>query len=162
LLRDIVCLRNICVNTLHKGDSDDDDDNNNVPFVKRQAIAVKPFSCKNYQKLHKNKQVSQIKQAIQNRPYTDCQTLQNEIPFNKIQLVSASYQMNAAEISPKARLVRCDTKTVFSFGVEVKKVSINLHSVVIIEARGRMYVRSKTPCPGTGPSMTLKINDASV
>jgi hypothetical protein len=34
-LRDIVCLRNICVNTLHKGDSDDydddydDDDNNN-------------------------------------------------------------------------------------------------------------------------------------
>jgi hypothetical protein len=29
LLRDIVCLRNICVNTLHKGDSDDDDDDNN-------------------------------------------------------------------------------------------------------------------------------------
>jgi hypothetical protein len=28
-LRDIVCLRNICINTLHKGDSDDDDDNNN-------------------------------------------------------------------------------------------------------------------------------------
>jgi hypothetical protein len=28
-LRDIVCLRNICVNTLHKGDSDDDDNNNN-------------------------------------------------------------------------------------------------------------------------------------
>jgi hypothetical protein len=25
----MVCLRNICVNTLHKGDSDDDDDNNN-------------------------------------------------------------------------------------------------------------------------------------
>jgi hypothetical protein len=29
LLRDIVCLRNICINTLHKGDSDDDDNNNN-------------------------------------------------------------------------------------------------------------------------------------
>jgi hypothetical protein len=29
LLRDIVCVRNICVNTLHKGDSDDDDDDNN-------------------------------------------------------------------------------------------------------------------------------------
>jgi hypothetical protein len=29
LLRDIVCLRNICVNTLHKGDSDDDNNNNN-------------------------------------------------------------------------------------------------------------------------------------
>jgi hypothetical protein len=24
-----VCVRNICVNILHKGDSDDDDDNNN-------------------------------------------------------------------------------------------------------------------------------------
>jgi hypothetical protein len=29
LLRDIVCLRNICLNTLHKGDSDDDDDDKN-------------------------------------------------------------------------------------------------------------------------------------
>jgi hypothetical protein len=29
LLRDIVCLRNICINTLHKGDSDDDDEDNN-------------------------------------------------------------------------------------------------------------------------------------
>jgi hypothetical protein len=26
---DIVCLRNIRINTLHKGDDDDDDDNNN-------------------------------------------------------------------------------------------------------------------------------------
>ena len=25
----MVCLRNICVNTLHKGDDDDDDNNNN-------------------------------------------------------------------------------------------------------------------------------------
>jgi hypothetical protein len=25
-LRDMVCLRNICINTLHKGDIDDDDD----------------------------------------------------------------------------------------------------------------------------------------
>jgi hypothetical protein len=33
LLRDRVCVRDMCVNTLHKGDSDnyddDDDDNNN-------------------------------------------------------------------------------------------------------------------------------------
>jgi hypothetical protein len=32
LLRDMVCVRNMCINTLHKGDSDvddDDDDNNN-------------------------------------------------------------------------------------------------------------------------------------
>jgi hypothetical protein len=29
LLRDIVCLRNIRINTLHKGDSDDDDDDDN-------------------------------------------------------------------------------------------------------------------------------------
>jgi hypothetical protein len=33
----MVCLRNISVNTLHKGDDDDDDDddddnNNNMPF----------------------------------------------------------------------------------------------------------------------------------
>jgi hypothetical protein len=27
-LRDMVCLRNICVDTLHKGDIEDDDDNN--------------------------------------------------------------------------------------------------------------------------------------
>jgi hypothetical protein len=25
----MVCLGNICINTLHKGDDDDDDDNNN-------------------------------------------------------------------------------------------------------------------------------------
>jgi hypothetical protein len=25
----MVCLRNICINTLHKGDNDDDNDNNN-------------------------------------------------------------------------------------------------------------------------------------
>jgi len=29
LPRDIVCLRNISINTLHKGDDDDDDDNDN-------------------------------------------------------------------------------------------------------------------------------------
>jgi len=28
-LRDIVCLRKISINTLHKGDDDDDDDDNN-------------------------------------------------------------------------------------------------------------------------------------
>ena len=27
--RDIVCLRNISINTLHKGDDDDDDDDDN-------------------------------------------------------------------------------------------------------------------------------------
>jgi len=27
--RDIVCLRNMSINTLHKGDDDDDNDNNN-------------------------------------------------------------------------------------------------------------------------------------
>jgi hypothetical protein len=26
IVRDIVCFRNICINTLHKGDNDDDDD----------------------------------------------------------------------------------------------------------------------------------------
>ena len=25
----MVCLRNMCVDTIHKGDNDDDDDNNN-------------------------------------------------------------------------------------------------------------------------------------
>jgi hypothetical protein len=29
LLRDRVCVRDMCINTLHKGDSGDDDDNNN-------------------------------------------------------------------------------------------------------------------------------------
>ena len=27
--RDIICLRNVSINTLQKGDDDDDDDNNN-------------------------------------------------------------------------------------------------------------------------------------
>jgi hypothetical protein len=27
--RDIVCFRNICINTLHKRDNDDDDDDDN-------------------------------------------------------------------------------------------------------------------------------------
>ena len=31
--RDIVCLRNISINTLHKGDDDDDDNNNNELFL---------------------------------------------------------------------------------------------------------------------------------
>jgi hypothetical protein len=30
LLRDMVCLRNICVNTLYKGDSNDENNNNNI------------------------------------------------------------------------------------------------------------------------------------
>ena len=35
----MVCLRNICINTLHKGDNDDDDDdddnnnNNNIQYI---------------------------------------------------------------------------------------------------------------------------------
>jgi hypothetical protein len=32
LLRDMVCLRNICKNTLHKGESYDNDNNNNIKF----------------------------------------------------------------------------------------------------------------------------------
>jgi hypothetical protein len=43
-LRDIVCLRNICINTLHKGDSNDDDDDNNnnsrfSQFSKNKALS---------------------------------------------------------------------------------------------------------------------------
>ena len=30
----MVCLRNICINTLHKGDDDDDDDDNNNNKIK--------------------------------------------------------------------------------------------------------------------------------
>ena len=29
----MVCLRNICINTLHKGDDDDDDDNNIIIVI---------------------------------------------------------------------------------------------------------------------------------
>ena len=35
--RDIVCLRNISINTLHKGDDDDDDDNNNNNNLKNRG-----------------------------------------------------------------------------------------------------------------------------
>ena len=42
----MVCLRNICINTLHKGDDDDDDDddnnnNNNNNNKNRQSTNVK-------------------------------------------------------------------------------------------------------------------------
>jgi hypothetical protein len=59
--------------------------------------------------------------------------------------------MNTVAISPKAEQVVCDTYLLLSFGAEVKKVSINLHSVVTVQARGRIYVHVTTPCPGTGP-----------
>jgi hypothetical protein len=38
LLRDIVYLRNICISTLHKGDSDDDNDNNNNSTILTQYM----------------------------------------------------------------------------------------------------------------------------
>jgi hypothetical protein len=50
---DIVCFRNICINTLHKGDNDDDDDddddddnnnnNNNIYIVKIIKILLNTF-----------------------------------------------------------------------------------------------------------------------
>jgi hypothetical protein len=43
-LRDMVCLRNICVNTVHKGDSDDDyDNNNNNNNNNNNFVREKPF-----------------------------------------------------------------------------------------------------------------------
>jgi hypothetical protein len=36
----MVCLRNICVNALHKGDSDDDDDNNYYYLLRFNSIRV--------------------------------------------------------------------------------------------------------------------------
>jgi len=47
--RDIVCLRNISINTLHKGDDDDDNDNDNnisetnKPFPRFLLLIVIPF-----------------------------------------------------------------------------------------------------------------------
>jgi hypothetical protein len=45
LLRDRVCLRNICVNTLHKGDSDDDDGNNNNKNKNKINITALELVC---------------------------------------------------------------------------------------------------------------------
>jgi len=36
----MVCLRNICINTLHKGDNDDDDDNNNNKVDRLEIIII--------------------------------------------------------------------------------------------------------------------------
>jgi hypothetical protein len=51
--RDIVCLRNICVDTLHKGDidddSNDDDDNNNNNNNNNLKLKSKPYHFKNFQ-----------------------------------------------------------------------------------------------------------------
>ena len=47
----MVCLRNICINTLHKGDNDDDDDNNNnsnvflIITLKQRIIMANKISC---------------------------------------------------------------------------------------------------------------------
>ena len=38
--RDIVCLRNMSINTLHKGDDDDDDDDNNNNNVTAERLAL--------------------------------------------------------------------------------------------------------------------------
>jgi hypothetical protein len=43
LLRDTVFLRNVCINTLHKGDSDDDDDNNNNNIIGATGTISKSF-----------------------------------------------------------------------------------------------------------------------
>jgi hypothetical protein len=43
-LRDIVCLRNICVNTLHKGDSDDNNNNKQLIQTDRTIPNNKPDS----------------------------------------------------------------------------------------------------------------------
>jgi len=49
--RDIVCLRNMSINTLHKGDDDDDDNNNNnnnVSFRLSQympLISLRSLNC---------------------------------------------------------------------------------------------------------------------
>ena len=36
----MVCLRNVYINTLHKGDDDDDDDNNNYEVKELQKTAI--------------------------------------------------------------------------------------------------------------------------
>jgi hypothetical protein len=46
----MVCLRNICINTLHEGDNDDDDDgnnnnNNNYSTVNAGAGDIGTISC---------------------------------------------------------------------------------------------------------------------
>ena len=37
----MVCLRNICINTLHKGDDDDDDDDDDMIFVYSDIAEVR-------------------------------------------------------------------------------------------------------------------------
>jgi len=39
--RDIVCLRNISINTVHKGDDDDDDDNIRMVLVVVVGVVTK-------------------------------------------------------------------------------------------------------------------------
>jgi hypothetical protein len=72
LLRDRVCLRNICVNTLHKGDSDDDDyydydydddNNNNNITCPSQCMKREMSQCygiKQYTQTEKLQQIGQI------------------------------------------------------------------------------------------------------
>jgi hypothetical protein len=41
----MVCLRNICINTLHKGDGDDDDDYNKKKKKKKQPACLAQKLC---------------------------------------------------------------------------------------------------------------------
>jgi hypothetical protein len=43
----MVCLRNICINTLHKGDDDNDDNNNNNNNVDLWSIFIRSTSFQN-------------------------------------------------------------------------------------------------------------------
>ena len=50
--RDIVCLENISMNTLHKGDDDDDDDNNNKKKKKKKKKKSRNYRKQPYWALH--------------------------------------------------------------------------------------------------------------
>jgi len=83
--RDMVCLRNISVDTMHKGDNDDDDDdddnnnNNNKSIVKIVNMSIpinQPTRCNNFLSLLLDLYVRLNMFRASSRPSSGAQQLQ--------------------------------------------------------------------------------------
>jgi len=61
--RDIVCLRNISINTLHKGDDDDDDNNNILRWKNNNCI----FLIGAVLTEHPNSQLTKVSSSSKNQ-----------------------------------------------------------------------------------------------
>ena len=63
---DMVCVGNICINTLHKGDNDDDDDDNKliiIPVITRATGTISKSFRKYLSKIPGNHEVKELQKT---------------------------------------------------------------------------------------------------